>query len=50
MKKFILSVLFLTCLSAVFAQVSVDPTDVFYQEAQGWELKGYVNSLPLIRA
>ena len=49
MKKFILSVFFLTCLSAVFAQVSVDPTDVFYQEAQGWELKGYVSSLPLIR-
>ena len=31
------------------AQVSVNPNDVFYKEAQGWELKGYTSDLPMLR-
>jgi len=49
MKKFF-TALFLLMLSLnVFSQVSVDPTDRFYKEAQGWELKGYIKNLPQIR-
>ncbi len=31
------------------AQVASDPTDEFYENAQGWEIKGYVDQLPLLR-
>lgn len=34
---------------AVSAQVSIDPADVFYAEAQAWELKGLVSALPQVR-
>lgn len=49
MKKVLLSFVFLICSFALFAQVSVDPTDRFYTQAQGWELKGYIENLPQIR-
>ncbi len=49
MKKVLLSFIFLICSFALFAQVSVDPTDRFYTQAQGWELKGYIENLPQIR-
>ncbi|MBQ7158450.1 MAG: hypothetical protein IJS09_03355 [Treponema sp.] len=50
MKKIIV---FLACfvltLSALSAQVSVDPNDRFYQEAQIWEVRGLIDRLPQIR-
>lgn len=50
MKKGILIISLLLALTAnLFAQVSVDPTDDFYKYAQNWELKGYIESLPLLR-
>ncbi len=49
MKKILVSFIFLICSFALFAQVSVDPTDRFYTQAQGWELKGYIENLPQIR-
>lgn len=49
MKKFFLSAVFLFSAFCVAAQVSVDPTDRFYKEAQGWELKGYIDPLPQVR-
>ena len=50
MKKIV--VFFVMCvlsLSAVFAQVSVDPNDRFYAEAQVWEVRGLIDRLPQIR-
>ncbi len=50
MKKLIpLAFVLLVTSAALFAQVSVDPTDYFYTEAQGWEMKGLVKNLPLLR-
>ena len=49
MKKVLLSAVLLADLFCSFAQVSVDPTDRFYSQAQGWELKGYISALPQIR-
>ncbi len=50
MKKFIISFLLITtCFFTSFAQVSVDPTDSFYKNAQNWELKGYIRPLPVVR-
>ena len=49
MKKFFLSAVLFANLFCLFAQVSVDPTDRFYSQAQGWELKGYISALPQIR-
>lgn len=50
MKKGILIISLLLALTAnLFAQVSVDPTDDFYKYAQNWELKGYIEPLPLLR-
>ena len=50
MKKSILIISVILALSAnLFAQVSVDPTDDFYKYAQNWELKGYIDPLPLLR-
>lgn len=34
---------------SVFSQVSVEPSDDFYSDAIGWELKGYVKRLPQLR-
>lgn len=49
MKKLFLLFALILSFNFIFAQVSVDPTDRFYKEAQGWELKGYIDPLPLIR-
>ncbi len=49
MKKLILAFVLFTASFTLFAQASVDPTDRFYSEAQGWELKGYIPALPQIR-
>ncbi len=32
-----------------FAQVSVDPEEEFYADAVGWYLKGYIDSLPVLK-
>ena len=40
---------FFACFSFASAQVSVDPNDEFYREAQGWELRGLTKPLPLLR-
>ena len=39
----------LLCASVLSAQVSIDPADIFYTEAQSWELKGLVANLPQLR-
>ncbi|WP_147634796.1 hypothetical protein [Treponema pectinovorum] len=49
MKKIFFCCVFVLVFNFIFAQVSVDPTDRFYKHAQGWELKGYIQPLPLIR-
>jgi hypothetical protein len=49
MKKFFTLAIVLCFVCAVSAQVSTDPTDRFYKEAQGWQLKGYIENLPQIR-
>ena len=49
MRKFFISLILTGLVLALFAQVSVDPTDKFYREAQGWELKGYIENLPILR-
>lgn len=50
-KLFLLSVFFafIVTSSNFFAQITVNPQDDFYTYAQGWELKGYVKSLPQLR-
>ena len=48
-KRFLAFFAMIFSLSFVFAQISVDPQDDFYMYAQGWELKGYVKSLPQLR-
>ncbi len=49
-KKAIFISLGFSLITSVFAQVSVDPNDKFYAEAQGWELRGLTESkLPLLR-
>lgn len=50
MKKLLLiATVFIASVCAGFAQVSVDPADIFYTEAQSWEMKGLVSSLPQLR-
>lgn len=50
MKKVLSSIfMFFVFIYVSFAQVSVHPDDRFYQFAQNWEIKGYIESLPLIR-
>lgn len=49
MKKYFSIFLFLFLSVTMFAQVSVDPNDKFYKEAQGWEMKGLIDTLPLVR-
>ena len=50
MKKVLSSIfMFFVFIYVSFAQVSVHPNDRFYQFAQNWEIKGYIESLPLIR-
>jgi len=49
MKKLFL-ILFISMFAmCAFAQVSVNPDDVFYKEAQNWELKGLTGTLPQVR-
>lgn len=49
-KKAIFISIGISLLTSVFAQVSVDPNDKFYAEAQGWELRGLTKSkLPMLR-
>ena len=47
--SFFFAVLPIFCSMWAFSQVSVDPNDRFYREAQGWELKGLTKPLPPIR-
>lgn len=42
-------VVFMAAVFSVAAQVSVDPGDRFYTEAQSWQIKGLVPVLPQIR-
>ncbi|MBQ6781788.1 MAG: hypothetical protein IJP62_11260 [Treponema sp.] len=50
MKKIVFACVFcIVSLSAVFSQVSVDPNDRFYSQAQIWEVRGLVDRLPQIR-
>ncbi len=50
MKKLVLLIsVFMLTLSAVTAQVAVDPNDRFYEEAQVWEVRGLIDRLPQIR-
>lgn len=48
-KKFFACIAAVFSLGLAFSQITVDPQDDFYMYAQGWELKGYVKSLPQIR-
>lgn len=48
-KCMILFVIMLFFTHFFHAQVSVSPGDDFYSDATGWVLKGYVDSLPLVR-
>lgn len=45
----VLFCLLVTFVASVFAQVSVDPNDVFYKDAKNWETKGIIGWLPQIR-
>lgn len=49
MKKIITLICTLLAGTALFAQVSVDPQDDFYTDAQNWEIKGIVKNLPPLR-
>ncbi|MCR5217506.1 hypothetical protein [Treponema sp.] len=49
MKKFLVFILSIFISAEVFAQMSVNPQHEFYSYAQGWYLKGYVESLPPLR-
>ena len=48
-KVFAVAAMCLLAAFALFAQVSVDPNDRFYAEAQSWYLKGIVPQLPQLR-
>ena len=48
-KKLIVLVSLVFTFGIAFAQITADPQDDFYMYAQGWELKGYVKSLPQLR-
>lgn len=48
-KCVIMCIIMLFFTSFFHAQVSVSPDDDFYSDATGWVLKGYVDSLPLIK-
>ena len=49
MKKILLVLAAALLAATAFAQVSIDPADIFYTEAQGWEMKGLVENLPQLR-
>ncbi|MCR5724800.1 MAG: hypothetical protein K6G80_06935 [Treponema sp.] len=49
MKKTAVFIAAFFCAAALFAQVSIDPTDYFYTEVQSWQLKGLVKNVPLLR-
>ncbi|MCR4626801.1 MAG: DUF4131 domain-containing protein [Treponema sp.] len=48
-KKLIVLFSLVFTFGIAFAQITADPQDDFYMYAQGWELKGYVRSLPQLR-
>lgn len=50
MKKIFLRIALCLLVISLYAQVSVNPNDKFYTEAQGWEIRGLLKkSLPLLR-
>ncbi len=49
MKKRLILFFALLLTSAVFAQVSVDPTDNFYTLVESWELRGLISDVPPLR-
>lgn len=48
-RKTLFAIIFALLFSNMFAQVAVNPTDDFYQDAVSWYLKGYVESIPQLK-
>ena len=48
LRRFLCFFLFLLAFP-VFAQITVDPNDDFYEYAQAWEIRGLVKTLPPVR-
>lgn len=48
-KKLFLFIILFSAAFTLFAQVSLDPNDSFYQDAKTWEVKGLTGWLPQIR-
>lgn len=49
MKRKLLSVLLIIFCGVIYAQVSLNPNDVFYRDAKNWETKGIISWLPQLR-
>ena len=41
--------LYIVIVFSVFAQISIDPSDKFYELVQEWEIRGLVRDVPPIR-
>lgn len=48
-KNLIIAVLALFSISSIFAQVSTDPTDEFYDLVERWEIQGIISEQPPLR-
>ena len=45
----LLFIFFFFSINNIFSQVSVDPNNDFYLDAQGWLSKGYIDYLPQLK-
>ena len=49
LRKIVLSAFIFSFAFNIFAQVSVDPEDSFYEDVTGWYLKGYIDYVPQLK-